>query len=142
MAEILPSYRAGTGTFAPEYRSLFLPGEIILPLREALPSSRFLPIYQTPHIAVCFGARRPLIYCPLPAYYLTASNFTYDLPLLSLYTRPRIPTATVKTPGNVTSMAEPTTPDAGPNFAPPSLPPGWCVFTSPLHTSLASSLPY
>lgn len=89
------------------------------------------------------GARRPLINCFLPCSPpLLRLYLTYAL-LLLLHTRPRTLTATVKTSGNVTSMAEPTTPDAGPNFAPPSLPPGWCVFTSPLrlHTSPASPFP-
>ena len=91
------------------------------------------------------GARRPLINCfpslltlpPLLRLYLTCASAL--LPLL--HSRPRNtspPHCAVKTSGNVTSMAEPTTPDAGPNFAPPSLPPGWCVFTSPLHTTPAS----
>ena len=117
-----------------------------LPLREALPSSRFpLPnITNAPHRGLFrTGARRPLINCFLPCSPpLLCSYLTYAL-LLLLHTRPQTLTATVKTSGNVTSMAEPTTPDAGPNFAPPSLPPGWCVFTSPLplHTSPASPFP-
>lgn len=92
------------------------------------------------------GARRPLINCfpslltlpPLLRLYLTYASACYRFcTLVRANTSP--PHCAVKTSGNVTSMAEPTTPDAGPNFAPPSLPPGWCVFTSPpLHTSPAS----
>ena len=60
------------------------------PWGEALPSLRFLcPISQTPHIAVCFGASRPLINCSLPCSPTTTVFIPHLRLCYRLCTRPR-----------------------------------------------------
>ena len=71
-----------------------------LPLREALPSSRFpLPnITNAPHRGLFrTGARRPLINCFLPARHYCCVYTSLTLCCYCFCTRPRNLTATVKT---------------------------------------------